>query len=423
MASPGRPSTWMAAPSCIDVSRQLHVKGDAVSVSEVGRWERALDILAAVLDARGARGWIVGGCLRDALLSRPVRDVDLALTCAPLDFARSLPRAIAVTLAPLNRDAVRAGLRIDPDGDPLQVDLSPLHPTIESDLARRDFRVNALALPLAARRELLTLLAAAGTDATNAIPAGTLPAPDKLIDPLGGYADLQRRVLNLAGSHSLSDDPGRILRAARLVASHGFALAPELIRHARGAARQLIVVPGDRVRDEMSLLLALPRAAAGVAALAEMEALSSLLPRLDAPASAEHAIAALRAAACLQEGGKPDAPMEPLASLDALRAWYAAPLRPDVPRIAALRWAVLAHAALPHDGESGTASNESPTSAWQPLAATLRVPLAGIERAIVAAAWTCATWRTRLAEAMPSDAELRHLFATHSGAAVDTLVA
>lgn len=390
-----------------------------MSASDAARWERALDLLAAALDERGARGWIVGGCLRDALLGRPVRDIDLASTCNPLDFARSLPRATLVTLAPLNRDSARAGLCSAPGDTPLQVDLSPLHATIEGDLARRDFRVNAMALPLAARGEFIALLAGV----VNRAPDGILPAPDHLIDPLHGYADLQHRVLNLASSHAFSDDPGRILRAARLVASHNFALAPDLIRLARGAAQQLITVPGDRLRDEMSLLLALPRAAEGVAALAEMETLSILLPGLNAPAKIAHAIAALRAAACLQEDGEPGAPMEPLASLDALHAWYAAPLRPVVPRIAALRWALLAHAVLPHGGELGAASDESATSARQPLATVLRVPLAGIERTVVMAARTCDTWRVRLAGAMPSDAELRHLFAAHSSMAADILVA
>lgn len=414
-------------------------KGNSVSASDAPRWHRALDILAETLDQRGERGWIVGGCLRDALLRRPMRDVDIVLTCDPLDIARTLPRNVVASLAPLNRDSVRAGLRPDGMGEPLPIDFSPLRPpahasegsaaattwlpAIEANLVQRDFRVNAMALPLAARREFAALLTAG---VPSLIPGDVLPAPATLIDPVDGYADLQAGILRLTSSHSFDDEPGRIVRAARLAASHSFTLAPDLIQHARSAAHRLIAVSGDRLRDEMARLLTLSRAAEGVAALAEMEALHILLPGLNAPEKVTHALAGVRAAACLQADGEPpDAAMAPLASLDALRAWYAAPLRPDVPRIVALRWALLAHAILPESDRGGLPAGDASHQAQsQLLAPIMRVPLANAEQTIVTtAAMACAVWRERLADAMPPDAALRHLFAAHGPAGVDMLAA
>lgn len=407
-----------------------------MGTSDAARWSRALDLLAGTVEARGVQGWIAGGCLRDALLGRPVRDVDVVLTGDPLAFVRSLPGANAAYLAPLSRDAVRLGLRVDPDDDPLQLDLSPLQPpsvtgrphdasgdtpdeALVANLSRRDFRINAMALPLAARRELVALLAGAGTRAPSALP---LPAPQHLMDPLHGYADLGRRIVEVASDTALADDPGRIVRAARLVASHGFALSPALVRQAHRNASRLPVVPTDRLREEVSLLLVLPRAAAGISALDEMGALRLLFPGLGISALAAHALAALRAVEGLQEDGAPDAVMEPVASLEELRAWYASPLRPDVSRITALRWALLVHTAAPHAADANAGSEPTAPSALG-LNAVLRVPLAGIDQRIVAAVWTCPAWRARLAECMPSDAALRHLFAAQRGAAVDTLVA
>jgi poly(A) polymerase/tRNA nucleotidyltransferase (CCA-adding enzyme) len=384
-------------------------------------WAVLLDALAAALADAGAEGWLVGGGLRAALVGSPVpvRDLDVAVAGDPLAVGRLVRERVHVTVAELNRDAVRLGLR-GRDGVPaLQLDLAPLHGTdIRADLRARDFTVNAMALPLPARGELLALLRDLST------PARTLPS---LLDPLGGRADLNRRVLTPASEYALRDDPGRILRGARLVAA-GFSAAPETLRLACDASSDLPALAPARLRTELGHLLALPRAADGLALLDVTAALSALLPELDTAEARRHAIAAVRASAGLAGGsgteGQEAEALAPLSALAPLREWYAALLPDGQPRLVALRLGLLLHARGPHalageDGNQGAAAGMG-----YRVLGMRRLELPAPERAIVYEIDAHAAWTRRmLAEGMPEDAALRHLFDTSGEATVDTLVA
>lgn len=384
---------------------------------ETGRcWAALLDSRAEALERMGERGWLVGGCLRDALLGLPVRDLDLAVTCAPLDLARAMRRGRALTVARLSRDTVRLGLRGEDGESALQLDVAPLHGgAIESDLALRDFRVNALALPLEARREFFALLEAS----ENQPRQDMLPEPDNLLDPLGGYSDLQQRVLATTTSKALYDDPGRIIRAARLVATHGFVVSRGLIIEARAAAHQLVMLPADRVGDEMSALLRSTRAAEGLEALADMSALS-VLPRLTTGPRMEHALASVRAVAGMQDGGEAFPGMEALASLEPLRAWYASALPDGLPRIVALRWGLLAHAAAFHSVREDECADDDEAGALHIIE---RLPLAKVERTVVAQVIHAGRWQEVLAERRPDETRMRRFFAAAGDAAIDVIVA
>lgn len=380
------------------------------------RWAALLDDVAEALERVDGRGWLVGGCLRDALLGVAVRDVDLAVTCEPVDVARAVKRKwTALTFAALNRDTVRLGSRGEDGEPPLQLDFAPLHGgAIEADLARRDFRVNALALPLDARRELVALAALAGA------PSESIQPPRSLLDPLGGVGDVRSRVLVPASSHALCDDPGRIIRAGRLVARFGFAASAELLGAARAAAPALRGLTSDRLREELHALLALPRAADGLELLAETGALVVLFPNLSRDGALAHALASVRAVAGLQDGGEAYSGMEALASLEPLRAWYAAALPDGLPRIVALRWGLLAHTAVFY-----AALEDEPAAGdkVRTLRIAERLPLAGAERTIVAEVMRAGWWREVLAERTPDETELRHFFAAAGDAAVDVIVA
>jgi poly(A) polymerase/tRNA nucleotidyltransferase (CCA-adding enzyme) len=384
-------------------------------------WAALLDGLAAALADAGAESWLVGGGLRAALVGSPVsvRDLDVAVAGDPLAVGRLVRQRVRVTVAELNRNAVRLGLRSEGGMTTLQCDLAPLHGAdIAADLRARDFTVNAMALPLAARGELLALLRDPST------PARTLPS---LLDPLGGRADLDRRVLTPASEHALRDDPGRILRGARLVAD-GFSAAPETLRLAREASGDLPALPPARLRTELGHLLVLPGAGDGLALLDAVGALSTLLPELDTAEARLHAVAAVRASAGLvggsgMEGQEADA-MAPLSALEPLREWYAAPLPDGQPRLVALRLGLLLHARGPHalageDGDEGPAAGMG-----YRLLGMRRLELPAPERAIVYEIDAHAAWTRRmLAEGMPEDAALRHLFETSGEATMDTLVA
>ncbi len=183
---------------------------------------RALGTLAA---ARRNRLWIVGGAPRDLLLDRPVLDVDVAVSGEAESLARALERRGFGTAVALSRAAPRvfrvAGRR--------ELDLVELAgASIEEDLARRDFTVNAMAIEIGTRQ---------------------------CLDPFGGARDLARGRLRLVAERNLAEDPLRALRAARLAATHGLRPDRETSRACRRVAKDLARVASERIQAELSKLL------------------------------------------------------------------------------------------------------------------------------------------------------------------------
>lgn len=200
------------------------------------------------------RGWVVGGGLRDALLGRGVGDVDIAFDGDAAQAARALAKAHGA-----GRFRLSAGFgawRVHGGRLPFTVDITPLQGgSLEEDLARRDFTVNALALPVAPG-------------------AG-------LIDRHGGREDLAARRLRLVRPAALDADPVRVLRLARLARGLGFDVASDARVRARSAAARIPSSAPERLMDELGRLLALPEAWRGVELLDDLGALSALVPELE----------------------------------------------------------------------------------------------------------------------------------------------
>lgn len=175
----------------------------------------------SVLDAlAGEEAYVVGGALRDELLGRPVLDWDVV--CAnPEAAARKLARATGGAPFPLS--AEHGGWRVVLDGG-RTVDFTPLHGTIEEDLGRRDFTMNALAQRL---------------------------GDDAYVDPLAGCADIDSRTIRAVSEHVFDDDPVRLLRAAVFADSLGFRLDPETARLVRARAGLVARGAGERVLEAL----------------------------------------------------------------------------------------------------------------------------------------------------------------------------
>src|SRR5215467_10207160 len=165
------------------------------SIANAAMWRMILDNLAARLGELGATGWIVGGSLRDALLGLPVRDIDLAVTVDPLALARELVSDRNGSIARLQRATIRVVLREFPQG---HLDIARLRGNhIENDLALRDFRVNALALPVSARESLMHWLQHSGETQQALVPP--------LVDPYAGLDDLCVRRLDVVSDSVFRD--------------------------------------------------------------------------------------------------------------------------------------------------------------------------------------------------------------------------
>lgn len=214
----------------------------------------ALGALVAPLAALGDRAWAVGGGVRDALLGRPVADLDVALDGDAAEAARALARAHSASRFRLSRGF--GAWRVQGGSLPFSVDITPLQgPDLDEDLGRRDLTVNALALPLA--------------------------GDGALIDRHGGLADLEGRRLRLVRPTALADDPVRLLRLARLAEQLGFAIDAATARRARGDARLVWDAPGERLADELARMVRLRHPDRAFERLDEIGALGALVPQLE----------------------------------------------------------------------------------------------------------------------------------------------
>ncbi len=210
--------------------------------------------MALARDAARETVFLVGGAPRDLLTGRAPFDLDLAVA-KPEPLARALASRLRRKLIVLDE-----GEQVYRIATPtLQLDVARLKgPTIEADLARRDFTIDALAAPLS--------------------EDGLGP----LLDPTGGAGDLKRGVVRATSERAFIDDPLRLLRAYRLSAELGFAVEPRT----RGwitRRRALIAKPsGERLHDELLRLLDTGRAAATLKAMDETRLLTALFPELEA---------------------------------------------------------------------------------------------------------------------------------------------
>jgi poly(A) polymerase len=222
----------------------------------VGALDEAPSIAAArtALEEEGPV-WIVGGAIRDALLGERVADADLAVERGREEgAARAIAKVAGGTAFRLSEE--HATWRAIAPTDGWHVDVVALRSaTIEEDLRKRDFTVNAIALPLR------------GGD---------------LIDPTGGLADCEARLLRAVSENVFRDDPIRLLRAPRLSAGHDLAVEPETGDLARAAASQASDPAGERQFAELRGIVAGPQPVRGVELMDELDLTAVVLPELEA---------------------------------------------------------------------------------------------------------------------------------------------
>jgi len=217
-----------------------------------GEIRRTLSDLASLLD-RDAPAWLLGGAVRDALLGRPVTELDVAVPSGALTLGRALAARTSGAFVALDE---RRGMgRVV---GPVQVDIGDYRaPTLEEDLRARDFTVNALAVPVA------TLCAEGRATVTDAT---------------GGLEDLAARRVRLCAPSALDDDPVRALRGVRLALAPGWTLDAAVETAVRAAAPRLAGVAAERIRDEIVALLGDRAAGQGLRMLDGLDVLAVLLP-------------------------------------------------------------------------------------------------------------------------------------------------
>ncbi len=253
-----------------------HAALPPLRISEVQRSVAAeLERLAPVLDDLGSRFQeagheiaLVGGPVRDAMLGRRHTDLDFATSARP-GQTEALLRGWADAIWDIGRAFGTIGCRkgpwqievttyraerYDPSSRKPDVDYGD---NLEGDLRRRDFTVNAMAV--------------------------RVPGRD-VEDPYGGVVDLAHRQLRTPGrpEDSFSDDPLRMMRAARFAAQLGFSVAPEVVAALTWRADRITIMSAERIRDELVKLVCGAHPRLGLSLLVETGLAQHVLPELPA---------------------------------------------------------------------------------------------------------------------------------------------
>ncbi|MFA4840979.1 MAG: CCA tRNA nucleotidyltransferase [Agrococcus sp.] len=269
--------------------------------------------LAEVFTAAGHELALVGGPVRDAFLDRPVTDLDFASSATP-DEILALVAPLADATWDVGREfgtiAARIGgadveittYRADTYDGVSRKPSVAFGDTLEDDLERRDFTVNAMALVITPRRD--------GSQAT--VP--------QLVDVGGGLEHLLEGVLDtpMAPERSFDDDPLRMMRAARFAAQLEFDVAPRTLTAMAALAERIRDISAERVRDELSKLLLTDDPVPGLRLLTDAGILDIVLPevpalRLEADEHAhhkdvfEHSLTVLHQGIELEASRNPDA--------------------------------------------------------------------------------------------------------------------
>jgi poly(A) polymerase len=249
------------------VTSALGAAGEVAIASLIKRAPLASS-LAQSFAAQGFRLALVGGPVRDALLGRLGNDLDFTTDARP-EVTKKILQGWAENVWDTGIEfGTVAGKRgdttvevttyrtesYDPDSRKPEVEYGD---SIEGDLSRRDFTVNSMALEL------------------------TTKTPE-FIDPFNGLEDLAKRVLRTPAKaeNSFSDDPLRMMRAARFASQLDFEIAPDVLQAIKDMAGRISIISAERVRDEFTKMLMSKNPRTGITILVETGLAEIVLPEI-----------------------------------------------------------------------------------------------------------------------------------------------
>ena len=222
-------------------------------------------------DERGQRAFVIGGFVRDLLLDRPCKDIDIVIEGSGIELAEATAHSMGirqvhvfknfgtamfkardfeVEFVGARKESYTRGSRkpVVEDG------------TLEDDQNRRDFTINAMAISL------------------NADSFG------KLVDPFGGIDDINRKWIRtpLDPDVTYSDDPLRMLRAVRFASQLGFRIEEGSLASIRRNAKRLGIISAERIHTEVNKIISSPRPSRGFKLLFKTKLLHKFFPEMAA---------------------------------------------------------------------------------------------------------------------------------------------
>jgi poly(A) polymerase len=249
------------------VTSALGAAGEVAIASLIERAPLASS-LAQSFAAQGFRLALVGGPVRDALLGRLGNDLDFTTDARP-EITKNILQGWAENVWDTGIEfGTVAGKRgdttvevttyrtesYDPDSRKPEVEYGD---SIKGDLSRRDFTVNSMALELTTKKP-------------------------EFIDPFNGLEDLAKKVLRTPSKaeNSFSDDPLRMMRAARFASQLGFEIAPDVLQAMKDMAGRISIISAERVRDEFTKMLMSTNPRTGITILVETGLAEIVLPEI-----------------------------------------------------------------------------------------------------------------------------------------------
>ncbi|OGH67722.1 MAG: hypothetical protein A3J66_01545 [Candidatus Magasanikbacteria bacterium RIFCSPHIGHO2_02_FULL_47_14] len=251
------------------------------------RAEDIFKIVADISQTAGVTAYVVGGYVRDRLREIPEKkDIDMVIEGDALAFAKQFaekfPEQGSLVEFPDFKTARFVFTADEMKEEILEVEFAAARTevyqpesrkpvvtstTIEQDLSRRDFTVNAIAQKI------------------------TNKGLEKVVDPFDGQKDLAAHVLRtpLDPDETFSDDPLRMLRAARFAAQLEFAIAPEVLQAIHRNRARLHIVSAERISEELIKLLAAPKPSIGLTILYQTKLIDEFLPEVSQLSGVEEA--------------------------------------------------------------------------------------------------------------------------------------
>lgn len=223
------------------------------------------EILAA-LEGGGFEAYVVGGCVRDLLMERHPTDWDITTNATPEQIQALFPDNFydnafgTVTIKTRDEDPIVRTVQVTPfriEGtysDKRHPDTVRFAATIEEDLSRRDFTMNAIALAL----------------------------DGAIIDPYNGRADIKQKLIRAVGNPNerFAEDALRMMRAVRFAATLDFSIDDATLKAITDLAPAIKDISAERVRDELEKIMNAPHAANGIQLLEDVGLLQCIIPEL-----------------------------------------------------------------------------------------------------------------------------------------------
>lgn len=236
--------------------------------------------IAAALERANFEAYLVGGCVRDILLGQEPKDWDITTNAKPEEIQKLFPNSVYENkfgTVGVKTGSEQPALKIVEitsyrlEGkytDKRHPDEVRFAKTVEEDLSRRDFTINAMALDLKAK-------------SSQALPAGR-QVKANIVDPFGGQEDLKNKIIRAVGNpeERFQEDALRMMRAVRFMAQLGFMIEEKTGEAIKKHSGLLEFISKERVRDELSKLLMTENAADGIRKMQELGLLKQALPEL-----------------------------------------------------------------------------------------------------------------------------------------------